>query len=70
MDMKKLGIVLTVIGGAIGIWVFTRLTSLVGKMHTWQPPFTEYEITTLVGGAIALVLIIVGLINWTKKGYR
>jgi len=70
MDMKKLGIVLTVIGGAIGILVFTRLTSLVGKMHTWQPPFTEYEITTLVGGAIALVLIIVGLINWTKKGYR
>ena len=70
MDMKKLGIVLTVIGGAIGIWVFTRLTSLVGKLHTWQPPFTEYEITTLVGGAIALVLIIVGLINWTKKGYR
>ena len=68
MDTKKLGIFLTVVGGAIGIWVFTRLTSLVGKLHTWQPPFTEYEITTLVCGAIALVLIIVGLINWTKKG--
>ena len=68
MNSKELGIVLTVIGGAIGIWVFTRLTSFAGKMHSWSPPFTGYETTTLIGGAIALVLIIVGLNNWTKKG--
>lgn len=64
---KTMGIILTVIGGSIGIWVFTRFTSLAGKLHTWGPPFTEYEVTTLASGTIALVLIIVGLINLTKK---
>lgn len=49
MDTKKSGIILTVIGGAIAIWVFTRITSVYGKLHSWEPPFTEYETTTIVG---------------------
>jgi len=61
------GIILTVIGGAIGVWVFTRLTSLAGKFHSWEPPFTEYETTTIIGGGIAVLFIIVGLIYLTKK---
>ncbi len=66
---KTIGIIALVIGGAIGIWVFTRITNFAGQMHSWQPPFTdtEYEMITLGGAAIALVLIIVGLINLTKK---
>lgn len=66
-NVKTIGIIMTVIGGAIGLWVFTRFTSMAGKFHTWQPPFTEYEITTLIGGGIALILIIIGLINLTKS---
>jgi len=66
---KTMGIILTVIGGAIGLWVFTRVTSMAGKFHSWQPPFTEYETTTLVGGGIALILIIIGLINLTKSSH-
>jgi len=65
---KTLGIVLTIIGGAVGIWVFARFTSFAGKFHTWEPPFTEYEITTWIGATIALGLIILGLINLTKSG--
>lgn len=61
------GIILTVIGGAIGVWVFTRLTSLAGKLHSWEPPFTEYETTTIIGGGIAVLFIIAGLIYLTKK---
>jgi len=64
---KTLGIIQTVIGAAIGIWVFARFTSFVGQLCTWQPPFSEYEITTLIGAAIAIILVIVGVINMTKK---
>jgi hypothetical protein len=64
---KTMGIIFLVIGGAIGIWAFTRITSFAGQLHSWTPPFTEYEMMTLGGGAIALVLIILGLINLTKK---
>ena len=67
MKSKNLGIILCVLGGTAGIWVFTRLTSLAGKLHSWEPPFTEYETTTIVGGIIAIIFIIVGLINLTKK---
>ena len=64
---KTLSIILTIIGGAIGLWVFTRFTSFAGQMHTWSPPFSAYEVTTLIGAAIALILIIIGVINLTKK---
>jgi len=67
MESRTLGIILTVIGAAIGVWTFTRVTSLAGQLHTWAPPFTSYEVTTLVGGAIAVALLIVGLIKLTKK---
>lgn len=64
---KTKGIILTIIGGAIGVWVFTRLTSFAGQLKTWAPPFTGYEVSTLVGAGIALILIIVGVIKLTKK---
>lgn len=67
MQLKNLGIILCVLGGAVGAWVFTRLTSVVGKLHSWEPPFTEYETTTIIGACIAVLLIIIGLISLTKK---
>lgn len=64
---KTLGIILTVLGGAIGVWVFIRFTNFLGQMHTWSPPFDNYEKSTLAGAVIAAVLLIVGLVKLTKR---
>lgn len=67
MESKQLGIVLVVLGGGIGLWVYTRFTSLMGKMCSWSPPFSSFEAFTLIGAIIALVLITFGLIMLTSK---
>ncbi len=60
------GIVLTVLGGLLGIWAFTRVTSVAGRFFTWSPPFSQYETMTLVGALVAAILLISGLIHLTK----
>ena len=67
IQKKTLGIIYSAIGGAVGFWVFARFTSFNGRFYTWSPPFSEYEATTLIGAAIALTLIIIGLVTITKK---
>lgn len=67
MQKKTLGIILTVIGAVCDIWAFTRVTSTIGQIHTWAPPFESYEIVTIVGGIIGVVLIITGIIFLLKK---
>lgn len=62
-NKKVVGIVLTVVGFAIGFWTFSRVTSLVGQMHTFSPPFDQYEIITFFSGGIAILLVIIGLIS-------
>jgi uncharacterized paraquat-inducible protein A len=69
MESKTLGVILTVLGGAAAVWAFMRVTSVEGQTYTWQPPFASYEVTTLIGGAIALVVLIVGLTNLTKMNF-
>lgn len=64
---KTLGIVLTVLGAAVGVWAFTRVTSVMGQLHTWQPPFSTYETITVIGAAISIVLIILGIIALVRK---
>ena len=64
--VKTVGIILIIAGGAIGIWVFTRFTSLAGQLYTWEPPFSQYEVTTFCGAVVALILIIFGVICLTK----
>jgi hypothetical protein len=66
-DRKTLGIVLTVIGGAIALWVISRFTSIMGKLCSWGPPFSGYEVTTIIGVIVAIILIIVGIISIMKK---
>ena len=65
------GVIFCVLGVVSVIWVISRFTSLAGKLHTWEPPFTEYEIITLVGVGITALFLIVGLIllmlGYTKK---
>jgi hypothetical protein len=68
MQTKRVGVVLTVFGVATGLWVYSRLTSLVGQSHTWEPPFGSYEMTTFIGGLIAAGLLILGLFDLVKKG--
>ena len=67
MSKKTLGIVLSVVGLAGGLFAYTRITSLYGQMHSWSPPFDGFEISTIIIGVVALVLLIVGIIFWSKK---
>lgn len=67
MNKKTLGIILSVLGFAGVIFAYSRVTSLYGQMHTWSPPFTDYEISTIVIGVVAIVLLIIGIIFWSKK---
>ena len=63
---KTVGVVCTVLGGALGLWVIARLGSSVGMQQTWAPPFARYEWVTLGGAAVAVLLLIVGLVRWTR----
>ncbi len=54
-------------GGTLGLWVFLGLTSFAGRSHTWSPPFSEYEITTLIASGIAILLVVAGIIALEKK---
>ena len=65
---KTTGVVCTVPGGTLGLWVIARLSSAVGQQQTWAPPFAPYEWMTLVGAVGAAALLIVGLIQWTSSG--
>lgn len=64
---KTLGIIFSVIGIVGLIFAYTRVTSLYGQMHSWSPPFDSFEISTIIIGVVALVLLIVGIIFWSKK---
>jgi len=64
---KTVGIVLTVISGSLIFWVYSRFTSLMGRLHSWSPPFTEYETTTIAVGVIAVIMLIVGIRSLIKK---
>ena len=61
------GVVCTVLGGMLSLWVIARLSSAVGVQQTWAPPFGAYEWGTLVGAVGAAGLLIVGLVQWTSS---
>jgi hypothetical protein len=63
---KTVGVVCTVLGGTLGLWVIARLGSSAGMQQTWAPPFARYEWVTLGGAAVAVLLLIVGLVRWTR----
>lgn len=63
---KTIGVVCTVLGGALGLCVIARLSSALGQQQTWAPPFEAYETATLAVAAVAVLLLIVGLIRLTE----
>lgn len=67
MNKKTLGIISSVVGVAGAIFAYTRVASLYGQMHSWSPPFDSFEISTIIIGVVALVLLIVGIVLWSKK---
>jgi Mg2+ and Co2+ transporter CorA len=67
MNKKTLGIILSVVGVAGAIFAYTRVTGFYGQMHSWSPPFESFEISTIIIGVVALVLLIVGIVLWSKK---
>ena len=62
---KTAGVVCTVLGGTVSLWVITRFASVFGQHHTWAPPFARYEWVTLAGAGVAALLLIVGLVRLT-----
>jgi len=63
---KTTGVACTVLGGTLGLWVIARLANFVGMQQTWAPPFARYEWVTLLGAVAAALLLIVGLVRWTR----
>ena len=59
------GVICTVLGGMLSLWVVARLSSTLGRQQTWAPPFAPYEWVTLGGAVGAAGLLIVGLLRWT-----
>jgi hypothetical protein len=66
-DGKTVGVVLTVIGAAIAMWVLARFGSVTGQLHTWGPPFTAYERMTLIGAGLAGCFLFEGINRLMKK---
>ncbi len=67
MNKKTLGIISSVLGVIGGIFAYTRVTSLYGQLHTWSPPFDGFETSTIVLAIISIVILIVGIVFWSKK---
>jgi TRAP-type C4-dicarboxylate transport system permease large subunit len=65
-DTKTTGIVETVAGGALALWVYVRFTNVAGQLHTWSAPFDDYELNTLLVGALAFLLLVAGVVRLTK----
>ena len=64
---KIVAVTCIVLGGALGLWVIARLSSIMGRQQTWAPPFTQYEWITLGGIVAVAVLLITGLIYLTRS---
>lgn len=62
---KTTGIICTILGGMLSLWVIARLSSATGWEQTWAPPLVEYEWVTLLGAAVAAGFLIIGLIGVT-----
>ncbi len=67
---RTAGIVLTVLGGVVGLWVITRLSNAAGQSYMWVPPFAPYEWLTLAGAAVAAACLIAGLLRLTGPRER
>ena len=63
---KTTGIICTVLGGMVSLWVIARMSSVAGWQQTWAPPLTPYEWGTVAGAVGAAGLLIVGLLNWSS----
>lgn len=68
MGKRTLGIAGTVLGVVLLIWAYTRVTSLAGQFFTWQPPFSSYELVTVAGAGVGVLLLIFGLVNLAAGG--
>ena len=58
---NRIGVILLMLASGLGVWVFDRVTSVVGRLHSWSPPLNEYEVTTICMGLAAAVCLLVGL---------
>lgn len=38
-----------------------------GRLHTWSPQFSEYEVTMLIVSGIAIIFIVSGIIDLERK---
>ncbi len=50
-----------VVAAGLVVWTYQRYFSFVGQLHTWRPPFNQFEVVTISSGLFALFLTLVGL---------
>jgi hypothetical protein len=65
---QQIGVILLVAAAGLGAWGYSRMTNLVGQLHSWSPPFDGYEITTICAGLAAVVCLLAGLRKVKAKG--
>lgn len=58
---QQIGVVLLVAAVAAGVWSYNRYSSLVGQLHSWSPPFDQFEVYTIVGALVAALCLVAGL---------
>ena len=55
-----------VLGVVFGVWPLYRIVSPGEEILDWVGPFTTYEIVTMFSGALAALLILVGVVNFGR----
>ena len=55
-----------VLGVVFGVWPLYRIVSPGEEILDWVGPFTTYEIVTMFSGALAALLILVGVMNFVR----
>ena len=58
---QQFGVLSIVLAVLLGVWAVNRVTSIIGQLHSWAPPFDKFEVYTIVGGLLALLFLLTGL---------
>lgn len=58
---QQIGVALVVAAVVAAGWSYSRYSSFIGQLHSWHPPLDEFEVYTLIGAALAILCLLLGL---------
>ncbi|WP_438483171.1 hypothetical protein [Oleiharenicola lentus] len=58
---QQTGVVLLVAAVIAGVWSYNRYSGLMGQLHSWSPPFDQFEVYTIVGALVGALCLVAGL---------